>query len=75
MWEHMRKLGQGDVGIKGINEAAVAIGEVVEIDVEGPAAGLDIGFDNPGHKAGNQRRAGMELLGEQDGIPDHLAKS
>ncbi|MBA7564606.1 hypothetical protein ES708_06269 [subsurface metagenome] len=32
MWEHMRKLWQRDVRIKGINEAAVAVGEVADFN-------------------------------------------
>jgi hypothetical protein len=42
MWEHMRKLRQWDVRIKGIMQVTMAVGEVVVIDVEGPATGLDI---------------------------------
>jgi hypothetical protein len=75
LWEHMRKLRQRDVRIKGIMQAAVAVGEVVVIDMELAAAGLDVGLNRPGYDAGDKWRARVDLPGKQDRVADHLAET
>ena len=61
----MRKLWQRDVRIKGIMQESVAVAEVVEIDVEIPAASLDVRIDYGGNEARDKRGTGFQIPGEE----------